>query len=178
MPVLRPRLACGLRESSLPGGRLSFVDFDRQFLELSWRFFNDPEMKRLTKTPDFSRADQERWFAGLPKMRNYFAWGAMMGETPIGATGLKKVTPADGEYWGYIAERQFWGQGLGGEMVQFVLRQARGMGLLEVYLHVQCDNPRAVRLYTRMGFVGSGEQDGTLLMRLALAEPKVSRLLN
>jgi ribosomal protein S18 acetylase RimI-like enzyme len=43
------------------------------------------------------------------------------------------------------------GRGLGGEIVSWVVEEARRRGLRRVYLEVRCDNP-ARRLYHRLGF--------------------------
>src|SRR5208283_2989 len=66
-------------------GRLTFTRFDERFLEKSWEWLNDPEIKRLTLTPDFTRESQARWFARLPTMKDYLIWGLLHERTPIGA---------------------------------------------------------------------------------------------
>jgi RimJ/RimL family protein N-acetyltransferase len=149
-------------------GELCFETFDECFCELSWAWLNDPEIKQLTMTPSFTREDQLRWFAGLSTMTDYRIWGVRYEVSPIGAVGLKKVTAVDGEYWGYIGERRFWGLGLGQRMIDFVLGQARSLGLREVYLHVSQENLRAIALYKRCGFELCREQAGVLRMHLPL----------
>lgn len=148
--------------------RLTFVRFDERFLEKSWHWLQDPEIKRLTMTPDFDRQQQRRWFEHLPLMDDYRIWGLMCEHTPIGAVGLKHVVKGSAEYWGYIGERDYWGAGLGSEMMGFVLDQAKRLELRELHLAVHKDNARAIALYTKHGFLAFSQQDGVLQMQLRL----------
>ena len=79
-------------------GRLTFSRFDERFLEKSWQWLRDPEVKRLTMTPDFTRDQQLSWFRGLPAKKDYLIWGLLCDEIPIGAMGLKNVTETEAEY--------------------------------------------------------------------------------
>ena len=144
--------------------RLTFSKFDQRFLDRSWHWLKDAELKRLTMTPDFNRDEQARWFARLPEMEDYLIWGLCCDDTPVGAVGLKHITKGQAEYWGYIGERRYWGTGLGGEMMRFAFSQARRLGLKELYLKVHRDNVRAIRLYSKTGFRTVRELDGVLHM--------------
>ncbi len=153
--------------------RLTFGRFDEDFLECSWRWLNDPELKRLTLTPDFTRAGQLAWFARLPQMKDYCIWGLKVDNKPVGAAGLKHVTVADAEYWGYLGERQYWGRGLGREILSFIIERAREMNLARLSLHVHRDNLRAVALYSKTGFRIHEERDSVLEMWLSLTPTHV-----
>lgn len=148
--------------------RLSFVRFDEIYLERSWHWLHDPETKRLTMQPDFTRGDQLRWFAGLPKRSDYLVFGVSCDGVPIGALGLKHIAGDAAEYWGYIGDRDYWGAGLGKEMMRFIFNQARKLGLNELYLKVHKNNVRAIRLYTRVGFKMVGENEDAIQMRQSL----------
>ncbi|SPE49957.1 FdtC [Verrucomicrobia bacterium] len=121
-------------------------------------------------TPDFTAEDQARWFARLASMRDYLIWGLMCDAVPVGAMGLKHVTQMQAEYWGYLGDRQYWGLGLGQEMVRFGLTQARKLGLAELYLKVHQDNTRAIRLYTKAGFRPTAQLGAVLEMRRPVAD--------
>ena len=45
----------------------ALVDYNIIFLDKSWYWLNDPEIKALTMTPDFSKEDQASYFKSLPK---------------------------------------------------------------------------------------------------------------
>lgn len=157
-----------MRSDATMSSRLVFSSFDERFLEKSWQWLRDPELKRLTMTPDFTRDDQRRWFERLPQMADYRIWGISCDGRPVGALGLKHITAEDAEYWGYLGERTFWNRGLGGEMMQFAFARARELGLRGLHLKVQRDNERAIRLYTHFGFALSNESEGVLHLRTKL----------
>ena len=161
--------------SQMPSGtttrsRLSFGRFDEIFLEKSWHWLRDPEIKRLTMSPDFTWEEQLRWFARLPGQSDYLIWGVACNGVPIGVLGLKHVARGEAEYWGYIGEPEYWGAGLGGEMMRFIFSQAKKTGLNELYLKVHRDNARAIRLYARFGFKTVSEDKEVVNMRLSLPE--------
>lgn len=144
---------------------VQLVPFDRVFLERSWDWLQDPEIKRLTLTPDFTREEQQRFFDSLPSRSDYRIWGVLLaGGEPIGAAGLKNTAGGSAEYWGYIGEKHFWGRGLGGPMLAAVEAEARKLGLAELVLRVAADNVRAMRAYEKFGFQVAGEQAGILTM--------------
>jgi ribosomal protein S18 acetylase RimI-like enzyme len=141
-----------LSASPIQWPRLSFGRFDKRFLDASWGWLQDPELKHLTMTPEFTREQQLSWFHALPRALDYFIWGITYLEKPIGAVGLKNVSGPSAEFWCYIGERGCWGLGLGREIVAFAEGEARAMGLSELWLQVRPDNVRAVRLYEKAGF--------------------------
>jgi RimJ/RimL family protein N-acetyltransferase len=152
------------KEDGLSPG-LEFCKYDETFLDVSWQWLTDPEIKRLTMTPDFTREDQHRWFQRLPAMTDYLIWGLKSGGTPVGAMGLKKLTSVDAEYWGYIGDRRFWGMGFGGRLMQFTMEQAKRLKLTSIYLRVHRENERAVRLYEKSGFNLEREEADVRIMR-------------
>ena len=151
-------------QASPDGQSINLVEYDRHFLEDSWRWLNDPETKRLTVTPTFSRADQERFFASLPRA-DYRIWGvALADETRIGAAGLKRIRPKIAEYWGYIGDPNFRGKGFGAQMLALVEHEARKMGLESLELTVSHENVIARHVYRRQGYVVIDSNDETLEM--------------
>lgn len=119
-------------------------------------------------TPDFTREDQLLFFKRLPQRRDYLVWGVKQGDRPIGVAGLKHVALPEAEYWGYVGEKQLWGQGIGKEMLGLVEQEARSRGLTRLRLRVSSENRRAIRLYENQGWELSERQGEALLMRKAL----------
>jgi RimJ/RimL family protein N-acetyltransferase len=148
--------------------RLSLERFDEAYLERSYHWLRDPEIKRLTMARDFTAEEQLRWFARLPEKTDYLIWGLSCDGIPIGAMGLKHITRGEAEYWGYIGDRSYWHAGLGGEMMRYIFSRAKKMGLNELYLKVHRDNARALRLYTRVGFITISEDKEVFHMRFSL----------
>jgi RimJ/RimL family protein N-acetyltransferase len=165
-------LESNLPATSITASRLSVVRFDEVFLERSWHWLHDSEIKRLTLSPDFTREEQLLWFAGVPSRTDCLIWGLACNGIPIGAMGLKNITPHEAEYWGYIGDRSYWNRGLGREMMGFIFDQSKRMGLKELYLKVHRDNTRAIRLYTRAGFKTAREDQDVSHMRLSLNPAK------
>ncbi len=130
----------------------SLVEYDLQFLERSWDWLQDPETRALTRTPEFTREAQQDFFRSLPHKTDYWIKGIVAGEEPVGAMGLKHITQAKAEYWGYIGNKNYWGIGIGQFMMQEAINKASSLQLKQIYLFVDHTNVRAVKLYTRMGF--------------------------
>lgn len=143
---------------------LQIVDYTRDFLEKSWVWLNDPEIKRITNTPDFSKEEQERWFEKLNQEKRYKIWGISYDGINIGAFGIKNIENGIGEYWGYIGEKEYWGKGIGRLVVREAITYARRFGLHRLYLRVMKINNRAIRLYQRMNFVVTKEDGISYIM--------------
>lgn len=135
------------------------VDYSLVFLDRSWEWLNDPEIKALTMTPDFSKNDQMAFFKSLPSKKDYWIKGIMEDGIPIGAMGLKHITQQQAEYWGYIGDKNYWGKGIGSFMMEEAINKAAALGLKQIYLHVDKQNARAKQLYVKKGFVLTGEGD-------------------
>lgn len=131
---------------------LSLVEYDEVFLQASWNWLNDKEIRYLTQTPEFSKEDQLAWFKLLSAKADYKIWGIKFNLEKIGAAGLKNIDNGKAEYWGYIGEKKYWGQGLGSLILDEIMLQANKLSLSEIYLKVLKNNVRAYRLYINKGF--------------------------
>ena len=147
---------------------VSLVNYDIFYLNLSWKWLNDPEVKILTQTPHFTREDQLDWFKALSLKNDYKIWGISYKDCPIGACGLKEVTDIDAEYWGYIGEKQYWGLGLGNTILRLVENKAKEIYLKSLWLRVSCSNSRAIRLYCKNGYIEEGHENNFKKMRKLL----------
>jgi RimJ/RimL family protein N-acetyltransferase len=139
--------------------RIRLVPFSRDFLDRSWEWLNDPEVKALTMTPDFTREDQLAFFGSLPGRTDYCIWGVeASGGTPIGAAGIKHIAGDSGESWCYIGERDWRGKGVGRQILERCEDKARVLGLRELSMKAAATNDRSIGLYASMGFVHCPEQ--------------------
>ncbi|WMX15212.1 GNAT family N-acetyltransferase [Aureispira sp. CCB-E] len=133
---------------------VEFVDFDRMFLGYSWKWLNDPEIKRLTNSSSFTKEEQEEWYNSLESISaHYFIKGVCLDNKPIGITGLKNISSREGEYWGYIGEKEHWGKGIGTQMLEYIMKKGKEDGLERIYLKVSLNNDRAISLYKKLGFI-------------------------
>jgi RimJ/RimL family protein N-acetyltransferase len=146
---------------------INLVPYDVRFLDLSWFWLNEPEIKALTMTSDFSREQQRDFYSSLTSRSGYHIWGIeLIGHGPIGATGLKNPRGLLVEYWGYIGEKEWWGKGIGKKVIGAVEEQALQLGYRSLDLKVSMMNDRAIGLYLKLGFVArvSDEETGVLRM--------------
>ena len=134
--------------------KIRFIEYDETFLHLSKQWLSDPEIKRLTMTPDIDDEAQQRWFEKLNQRKDYLIWGILANEKPIGAVGIKNIDQVakSGEYWGYIGEKEFIGQGIGRHMVEAMVDHGKNIGLKTLTLKVANYNQRAYVLYKKIGF--------------------------
>ncbi len=140
------------------------VDFSKVFFDNSWNWLNDPEIKKMTATPDFTKEDQLKWFNSLPSKQDYLIWGVAFDHTPIGVCGLKNITDMDCEYWGYIGNKEYWGRGVGRGIMHDLEEIARSLAVKSIWLRVLIENERAVTLYKKMGY-NIERQEEFLIMR-------------
>lgn len=147
---------------------ISICKFDEVFLEYSWLWLNEPEVKALTNSPDFTKEEQSIWYNKLNTLLNYKIWGVKFYDKPIGACGLKNITNNDCEYWGYIGDKRMWGKGYGKIIVAEMVSLAIELGLESVWLQVTKVNLRAINLYIRNGFEIEKEDGTEYIMRLRL----------
>ena len=142
------------------------VRYDERFLERSWHWLQDPEIKRLTDTPDFTQEVQRSWFDSLTGRTDYLVWGIEVNGEPVGAFGLKQVTDRDAEYWGYLGERAYWGRGIGQWMLARARDEALALGLRRLHLRVLRENVRAIAAYRHFGFRTDSQSDDHAVMSI------------
>ena len=146
--------------------KIQFVTFDKYFLSKSWKWLNEPELKKLTLTPSLTKQEQKKWFNSLGTKNDYVIWGIEANNIAIGACGLKNITKHDAEYWGYIGEKKYWGLGIGNKIVTYVVNYAISVNINLVYLKVSEVNVRAVELYLKHGFKVISQENGVLVMQM------------
>lgn len=148
--------------------KIVFCDFDLDFLDYSWVWLNDLEIKILTNTPDFTKESQRNWFNRLQHKSDYLILGVKIDEVPVGVCGLKNISNYDGEYWGYIGERTYWGKGIGSQMMKKIEEIAMSKGLKSVWLQVLEENDRAIRLYKSFSYKVVSSNNNLIIMRKLL----------
>jgi len=143
---------------------IQFKEFDRTAFEMSLKWLNDPEIKRLTNTPDTDRESREKWFQGLKDRSDYYITTAWRGDDPIGVVGLKHINSIDAEAYIYIGERKYWGKAVGIEMLKYALDYGRSLGLSSIYCQILKDNINSIKLATRFGFKKEKDVDANIIM--------------
>jgi RimJ/RimL family protein N-acetyltransferase len=144
---------------------LNLVPFDKLFLELSWNWLENEELRNLVESPKITKDQQLNWFNEIATKSDYFIWGILLGEKPIGACGIKRIKGNSGEYWGYIGDKFYWGKGLGSFMIQLVEKEAKEIKLEKLLLKVLTTNKRAIQLYQKSGFINMSVTDSHTFMQ-------------
>lgn len=147
---------------------IKLVDYTVDYLELSWKWLNDPEIKALTNTPDFSPDQQLKWFNSLASKKNYFIRGIEFSNIKIGVCGLKNITQSDAEYWGYIGDKQYWRKGIGTLILLEMEKKAKEAGCNSLWLNVLKSNSNAILLYSENGYLIELENENIQKMRKKL----------
>jgi RimJ/RimL family protein N-acetyltransferase len=148
---------------------LKIVKYSVDFLNLSWEWFLDDELKFLTGTEEFTKQDQLNWYSTLNEKQDYLVWGVTIDGKAVGACGLKNIINSRCEYWGYIADKSYWGQGFGRKMLDLMELKAIELGCNEITLKVIKENQRAYALYVNVGFSMDYKQEEYYFMSKSIS---------
>ena len=147
------------------GERIRLRAIKKDDLPLFVRWLNDPEVIRGTMiTLPFSEEDEDDWYVNVRKksqeerplvieILTEDGWEA------IGNCGLFgfdwRVRQA--EFGILIGAKQYWDQGYGSEALGLILRYGFDtLNLNRIALRVFANNPRAIRVYEKAGFIQEG----------------------
>lgn len=147
---------------------LNFCPYTKDFLSLSWDWLNDPEIKKMTMTPNFNREDQIKFYNEIDTRENYYIYGICFNDEKIGVCGLKNIEGQSGEYWGYIGNKMYWGCGLGSEILFFIQKLAKEKKIKVLQLKVSNENMRAISLYKKNGFFEAKKLKTYLIMEKSI----------
>lgn len=148
--------------------KISFVEYSEHFLNKSWHWLNDPEIKKLTLTSDFTKEQQQTFFKSIPKRTDFKIWGVKYGDESIGVVGLKNITSHDAEYFGYIGEKNYWGSGIFKSFFYHIINECKALQISTLYLHVTPSNERAVKAYIKNGFYEVNKFNNILKMEVKI----------
>jgi RimJ/RimL family protein N-acetyltransferase len=146
---------------------IRLVPFTRLFLDRSWDWLHDHEIKRLTLAPDFTRDQQIAFFEALPDRVDYKIWGVTAEDEPIGAAGIKSIAATTGEFWCYIGERNWWGRGVGARILELCEREATALGLDTLTMIADRQNERSIKAFEKTGFGWTENDAGPGKVQLA-----------
>ena len=90
-----------------------------------------------------------------------FAEGRLVGNVHIAPVGDARRVRHRATL-GICVQKDFWGRGIGGMLMDAALQTAESAGYRQVELGVHADNARAIRLYRRFGFAEYGRCPGAM----------------
>ena len=149
------------------------------------RWFNDSELTSFVSMRDpMSLAMEERWFEQMlqdhGKSRYLFVICLLEDATPIGNIGLFDIDLVNGSagIGITIGEKQLWGQGYGTDAMFALIDFGFGQLRLErLWLEVYDFNPRARRVYEKVGFVHEGMKRQALRFEAEWIEAHIMSIL-
>ena len=151
---------------------ICLVPYDRTYLDCSWEWLRDPEIKQLTMAGDFTREEQIAFFESLPTRDNYKIWGVAAPDgQPIGAAGIKNISGSTGEFWCYIGERDWWGRRIGGRILELCEEKASDLGLDQLTMIAGANNDRSINAFEKMGFTPDPEWSTETIVHLTKTLP-------
>jgi len=146
----------------LTGKNIKLVHLEKEDLPRARVWVNDTFLlSRILRVLPVTEADQEKWYEDIIQnpSKIVFAVKTSKDGQHIGNTGLYHIDwlHRRAEFWILIGEQNFWGKGIGTEVVSMMQRYAfESLNLNRLYLHVGLDNQGAITLYKKLNFVQEG----------------------
>jgi RimJ/RimL family protein N-acetyltransferase len=147
---------------------LRTVGYDERFLDASWRWLQDDELRSMVMAGPMTREGQRAWYERLPARTDYRIWGVELDGEPVAVFGIKGIADGSGEYFAFIGEPQHWGRGIGGFITDEVIRLGRELGLSRLWGVAKADNQRTLRRQARHGFREYRREDGLVWIERGL----------
>ena len=109
----------------------------------------------------FTVEEEEKFLDNICKLDNSVFLVAEISEIIVGTAsfmgGSRPRTAHTGEF-GISILKEYWGRGIGTEMVGYLLKHSRDTGVIKkVNLRVRSDNKAAIHIYKKLGFVECGK---------------------
>ncbi len=132
---------------------IDLAEFDQDFFRQSMIWLEDEELRSLIDLPAIDYKKSYSWFNSLSSRSDYKVWGIVLSGRKIGVCGIKNINGKEGEYFGYIGEKSYWGKGIGKLILERVFEKYIELDLKRAYLYVLENNIRAIKLYKKYGFI-------------------------
>jgi RimJ/RimL family protein N-acetyltransferase len=146
----------------LVGNRLYLRPLEKEDLDRCVRWINDSEVTStlLLRFP-MNQESEQKWFASQYQDNTNIILAIVVqdGDRHIGNCGLHKIdyVNRNAEFGIMIGEKKEWGKGYAPEAAFLILDYGfRQLGLHRIGLEVFSHNPRAQRVYEKVGFVREG----------------------
>lgn len=148
------------------GERIRLRAVEREDIPRFVEWLNDPDVTAglLIHLP-LAIWDETRWFENLanqPVEERPLALDVRLPDgtwAHIGNTGLHRIewSSRSAEFGIFIGDKAYWNSGYGSEATHLTLKHGfETLNLNRIYLHVYETNPRAIRVYEKIGFQREG----------------------
>ena len=126
------------------------------------KWFNDSEVYQFVITKGIKLKDEREWIKqrieGKIKDDLFLCIDTKAG-AHIGSIGLHKINKRNknASFGITIGDKKYWNRGLGSEAAQLIINYGfKKLKLHRIDLDVYSDNPRAIKVYKRLGFKKEG----------------------
>lgn len=128
---------------------------DKEYFAKWWR---DKELLRLTSGILKPISDEEinKYFQGILENRIDYHFMIVINRRTIGHISLGKRANNWYETQIMIGEKEYWGKGCGIKAIQLLVKRAKRLSILKIFLEVRPINFRAIRTYEKCGFIKVG----------------------
>ncbi|BCV44442.1 GNAT family N-acetyltransferase [Shewanella algae] len=133
-------------------GKITLDFYSKAFLDASWKWLNDTEIKKLVSAGSFTKEQQLDFYSSLSSREDYRIWGLSFDGVPIGVVGLKGISGHSAEYFGYIGEKAYWNKGLSKNIFESLESKLEVMQINKIWLKVSNENLRAIAAYQKNKF--------------------------
>ncbi len=118
------------------------------------KWWRDKDLLKLTSGILKSISDQEvkKYFLMMVKNKNDHHFMMVAGKEIIGHITLAKRKNSWYETQIVIGEKKHWNKGYGTKAIQILIKKAKRLGILKIYLEVRPNNLRAIKAYENCGF--------------------------
>ena len=125
---------------------------DKKYFAKWWR---DIELLKLTSgvLDNISDEDINKYFQNILTNKKDFHYIITLDKIAIGHVSLNKRKNNWYETQIIIGEKNQQGKGYGTKAIKLLLKKAKLLGILKIYLEVRPDNARAIQTYKKCGFV-------------------------
>ena len=128
---------------------------DYKYFFIYWR---DKTLIKLTSGVLDPITDDEvkKYFLAMLQSKSDYHFMIIVEDDIIGHISLAKRKDGWYETQIVIGEKDYWNKGYGTKAIQQVIKRARRLGILKIFLEVRPTNLRAIKSYEKNGFVRAG----------------------
>lgn len=144
---------------------LTFKKFTQEDIPFYYEWRNDPEVAKYDQSGFLRPMSFEEVEAWSQRMVDGLTFTICADNKPIGTCAFMNLDERNrhAELAIVIGDKNYWGQGLGTEVMKQLLEWGfEGLNLNRLYLHVFSFNIRAKALYEKMGFTLEGTKRAML----------------
>lgn len=136
----------------MESSRLIYQRLSADDLEFMLRLTGNADVVRYLPGMITDRDMMLGWFRSLGEKDNEIVVFLKETGEPIGECSMTPKIDGNGWEIGYMLLPEYWKQGYGTEIVQWIVRTARGVGVRRITAATHHGNEASIRLLEKMGF--------------------------